>query len=130
MQGLLCNNKPFADHPLPCNLPPDASAYKPITSKLIKAAKCGPPITAFTNAEDESMPLPDEIDSSFPIAAVIPSEAVLYLGKHILLIRRGRSSFSQTWKFLWSAKAWTLNNSFFSLSCLLDTSAHLNCARS
>jgi len=32
--------------------------------------------------------------------------------------------------FLWSAKAWTPDNSFLSLSCLIGTGAHLNCIMS
>ena len=118
----------FADHSLPCNrLPPDATVYQPITPELIRAAKRAPPIAA-VNADRTSTPLPDESFESLPIAAVVPSEAVPYT--------LGNGSFStdevgplSVKHFLWAAKAWTLLDTFLSLTCLLDTGAHLNCVR-
>jgi hypothetical protein len=119
----------FADHSLPCNhLPPDASVYQPITPELIKAAKCAPPIAA-VNTDHASSLLPDEDDDFLPIAAVVPSETVPFA--------LGNNSFStdevgplSVKHFLWSAKAWQINDTFLSLSCLLDTGTHLNCVRS
>jgi hypothetical protein len=119
----------FADHSLPCNrLPPDASVYQPITPELIKAAKRAPPIAA-VNDDHASSLLPDEVDDFLPIAAVVPSETVPFA--------LGNGSFStdevgplSVKHFLWSAKAWQINDTFLSLSCLLDTGAHLNCVRS
>ena len=119
----------FADHPLPCNrLPPDATVYQPITQELVNAAQRAPPIAAMEN-ERAPTPHPDELDISLPIAAVVPSKTVPF--------SLGNGSFStdevgplSVKHFLWSAKAWTPEETFLSLSCLIDTGAHLNCIRS
>jgi len=134
-QDLLCANKGcrvcrqlFADHTLPCSrLPPDATVYQPITIERVNEARHGHPIAAF-NTEHAVTPPSDENDISLPIAAVVPSETVPFT--------LGNGSFStdevgplSVKHFLWSAKAWTPEDTFHSLKCLIDTGAHLNCVR-
>jgi len=119
----------FADHILSCNsFPPDASVYQHITPELIKAARHAPPIAAVATKHPSS-PLLDEIEDSLPVAAVVPSETVPFA--------LGNGSYSadevdplSVKHFLWSAKGWTIDNTFLFVSCLLNTSAHLNCVRS
>ena len=108
----------FADHTLPCSrLPPDATVYQPITQEIVNAARRAPPIAAMENEHSSvSTPLADEVDISFPIAAVVPSETVPF--------SLGNGSFStdevgplSVKHFLWNAKAWTPDDTFFALHC-------------
>ena len=118
----------FTDHMLPCShLPLDATVYQPITVERVNEAKCGHPIAAF-NTKRAVMPPSDENDITLPIAAIVPSEMVPFtLGNGSFLTDEvGPLSIKH---FLWSTKAWTPEDTFHSLKCLIDTGAHLNCIR-
>ncbi len=119
----------FADHSLPCNrLPPDATIYHTITPDFITEAKRTAPIAAVHDDPDSPAPSEENI-GFFPVAAVIPSDAVPFtLGNgSVSSDEVGPLSVKH---FLWSAKAWALDGIFLSLNCLIDTGAHLNCIRS
>ncbi len=121
----------FADHPLPCNvLPPDASTYIPITQELVDQilASRGSTVAALENGNSSVAPS-DEFTLSSSIGAVIPSASTPFT--------LGNGSFStdevcplSVRHLLWDAKVLDNLNSFSTVSCLIDTGAHINCVRS
>ncbi len=125
----------FADHKLPCNLlPPDASSYEPITMDLVNrllAARSAARSTTVAAMETDLASHASVDDSSFPlsVSAVLPSTSVPFA------LGTGSVSSDEVCPLslrhlLWGAKALGPLKTFISVSCLIDTSAHINCVRS
>ena len=121
----------FADHPLPCNiLPPDASTYVPITQELVDQILASRASTVATVENgNNSMAPSDDFTLPSSIGAVLPSASTPFT------LGNGSVSTDEVCPLsvrhlLWEAKVLDNLNSFATVSCLIDTGAHINCVRS
>jgi len=118
----------FADHPLPCELlPPDASSYVPITQELVDKLLA---------SRKNNVAVIDTAESLFSEGSPIHSVgAVLPSGSIPFALGNGSVSTDEVCPLsvrhlLWGAKTLGHLNNFISISCLIDTGAHINCIRS